>query len=86
MFRINGCGTALYGKRAVDAQTNTYIATLYFTLVFVPIFPLACYRVQKAQTRGWYFLRKVAFDRARKIHLGAFVALVVLWAIGAMAR
>jgi hypothetical protein len=86
MFRINGCGTALYGKRAVDDKTNTYVATLYATLIFVPIFPIACYRVQKAPTRGWYFLGKVAFDRTRKIHLAAFGLLFVLWAISAMAR
>ena len=86
MFRVNGCGTALMGKRAEDSQTNTYIATLYATFVFLPVFPIACYRVQKAPTRGWYFIGKVGFDNARKIHLAAFVALFVVWAIAAIAR
>jgi hypothetical protein len=27
MFRINGCGVALYGRRDADQETGTYVAT-----------------------------------------------------------
>ena len=38
----------MYGRRDYDEGTDSYIATLYFVIAFVPLFPLACYRVQTA--------------------------------------
>ncbi len=55
LMRFNGCGTGMYGHRDHDAQTNTYVSTLCFSLVFVPVFCLRAYRVAKAP-RGWYFI------------------------------
>jgi hypothetical protein len=55
MFRFNGCGIALYGRRDADAETKTYVATWCVSLLFVPCFCLRAYRVSPAQ-RGWYFI------------------------------
>ena len=41
MYTFNGIGSKLYGKRDFDTHTQSYVATLYFTFVFLPIFPLA---------------------------------------------
>ncbi|MDB5356661.1 MAG: hypothetical protein JWN24_3114 [Phycisphaerales bacterium] len=55
MVRLNGCGTGIYGKRDFDPETNTYVATLCISIVFVPILCIRAFRVAPAQ-RGWYFL------------------------------
>jgi hypothetical protein len=58
LFRLNGCGTAMFGSRNFDAHTGTYLKTYGLTLVFIPVLPFACYRVADAQEGGWYFLGK----------------------------
>lgn len=55
LFRINGCGVALYGARDRDTQTGAYVATWCLSLLFVPCLCLRAYRVAKAPS-GWYFL------------------------------
>ena len=59
MYTFNGIGSKLYGKRDFDPHTQSYIATLYFTFVFLPIFPLASYRVRDAGGSRYQFLGKV---------------------------
>src|SRR5262245_3056952 len=56
LFRINGCGIGLYGRRELDRETQTYIATSCICLVFIPILALSAYRVARAAGGGWYFL------------------------------
>ncbi|MES2921229.1 MAG: hypothetical protein V4819_06775 [Verrucomicrobiota bacterium] len=58
LFTINGFGLGMYGKRAFDAPTGTYIKTRCLCALFVPLFPLDAYRVANAQGGGWYFLGK----------------------------
>jgi tetratricopeptide (TPR) repeat protein len=53
---VNGIGCALYGRRDEDPETGTYVATHYFTVLFVPLCALGAYRVIQAQEGGWYFL------------------------------
>lgn len=43
-FSLNGCGTKYYGSRDV-AEDGSYITTLWITFVWVPIIPLASYRI-----------------------------------------
>lgn len=75
---VNGMGFKLYGKRDHDAQTQSYVATRYFVLFFLPVFPVTSYRV-RPEGRGWVFLGRVPFGRNQRVHLGAF--LVVLAAL-----
>lgn len=56
MFRINGCGVALYGSRDQDAETGTYVATWCLALVFIPVLALRAYRVARSPRGGWYFV------------------------------
>lgn len=76
---LNGIGFTLLGKRDEDAQTGTYVATVYFTFFFLPLFPVKSYRVRPAQ-KGWYFLGRVKYGRAQKIHWALFLV-VCAWVV-----
>ena len=66
MFRLNGVGTALHGA-ADRARDGTYIATLFFTFVFVPVVPLSSWLVREAGGRSWTFLGKVPLSPAHRV-------------------
>lgn len=55
MFRVNDCGTLVYGRRDFDDETGTYVKTYGISLVVIPVFALTAYRVSDA-ARGWYFI------------------------------
>lgn len=81
LWTLNGIGTTLYGHRDADAHTSSYVATLYFVFFFIPLAPLACYRVRDAGPKGWSFLGKVPFSQRERIHLFWLVVAVVLFLI-----
>jgi tetratricopeptide (TPR) repeat protein len=56
---VNGIGTSLAGRRDYDEETNTYVTTLCFCVLFVPVIPLAAYRVAEAGGGRYYFLGRV---------------------------
>jgi len=68
MFTFNGIGTRLYGKRGYDPHSQSYVSTLFFTFIFLPIFPLASYRVRNVGGGQYQFLGKVP------LKLTAFIA------------
>jgi tetratricopeptide (TPR) repeat protein len=82
MFTFNGVGTSLYGKQEPDPTDLTHIGTLFITLLFLPVFPLAQYLVSPADASSWYFHAKVPLNRKmrlwRQATLGCAVALVCL--------
>ncbi len=45
MFTFNGIGTKLYGNREVDPSNGSYVTTKWFTIFYLPIFPLGSFRV-----------------------------------------
>jgi hypothetical protein len=47
MFRFNGIGTTIYGKREVNPDDGSNIVTKWFTVLYFPIIPLGSYRVIK---------------------------------------
>ena len=59
LFRINGIGTTILGQRDYDPETETYVTTLWLTLLFLPVLAFASYRVANAQEGGWYFFGRV---------------------------
>ena len=77
---VNGFGTMLYGNRDPDSRTGTYVATLYFCALFIPVIPLACYRVRNAGS-GWQFLGKVRFGTVQKWQLGVLGAALFIWIV-----
>ena len=83
MFRLNGVGTALHGA-ADRARDGTYIATLFFTFVFVPVVPLSSWLVRHAGDNSWNFFGKVPLSRAHRIWrwvAAGLVAALVLFAV-----
>jgi len=75
MFTFNGIGTTLYGRRAVDKATQTYVATLFFVFLFIPVFPIAAYRVRHVGGNQYQFFGKVPLTK------WAFLPLVVILAL-----
>jgi hypothetical protein len=74
---FNTIGTMLYGSSNFDINTSSYETTLYFGVLFIPLFPLSRYRVIKEGDR-YRFLGKLAFRQTEKWHLGLFLFSVAL--------
>jgi hypothetical protein len=84
MFTINGFGTSLYGRADVDSNDQTYIATLFFVFVFIPVFPIGSYLVRDGQTKrkSWSFLAKAPLATLMHLWQRAVAAgLLVLLAV-----
>jgi cellulose synthase operon protein C len=80
MFRLNGCGVALYGARDQDAQTGTYIKTHAISLIFFPVFALGAYRVAKADGgEGWHLIGKEPLSAFVRTWNMLVVAAVLGW-------
>lgn len=79
LYTINGIGTKLYGRRGMHAASGTYVATLYFVVLFVPVMPLRCYRVRDGEGGGWHFIGRVPFSQNEKIHAWGVAAALALW-------
>ncbi len=58
LFTLNGCGLKLYGSRDQHPQSDSYVTTLFITLIFIPIFPIKAYRVVASSSNSYYFLGK----------------------------
>lgn len=43
---INSCGFKIYGRSDYDEETDSYMTTQFFVLLFIPFFPVARYRVR----------------------------------------
>lgn len=80
---INGFGFALYGKSDYDEETRSYATTYYFVGLFIPVFPIARYRVVDQGGRRYSFLGKLPLRNADRWHLGiAAAAIAVLLVCG----
>jgi tetratricopeptide (TPR) repeat protein len=67
MMRVHGIGTTLIGSRDHDPETDTYVKTLAFTILFLPVLALGAYRVAGSPEGGWYFLGKVPLSGFAKV-------------------
>lgn len=59
LYTLNGIGATFYGKRDFDPGSNSYVTTHLFTVFFIPIGPLAAYRVISAGSNSYNILGKV---------------------------
>ena len=74
---INGIGFTLYGSTDKNPSNGSYMATYYFIFFFVPVFPIARYRV--IPTGGGYrFLGKGPLRTFDKFHIAITIGLLVL--------
>ncbi|MEW5850082.1 MAG: hypothetical protein AB2A00_14935 [Myxococcota bacterium] len=60
---FNGIGTVLAGSRD-ERPDGSYVSTLFFCVLFIPLVPISAYRVVRAEGGGWYFLGKVPLSPA----------------------
>lgn len=77
LYTINGFGVTLYGNTDKNPSDGSYMATYYLVFFFVPVLPLARYRV--IPTGGGYrFLGKGALRPFDKWHIAVSIGLIVL--------
>ena len=73
---VNGIGVTLYGS-SDHRPDGSYMATYYFVVLAIPVFPIARYRV--IPTGGGYrFLGKGKLRTFDKWHIGVSLGLIAL--------
>lgn len=63
---INGIGTSLYGHS--DEVDGTYVAVLCFCFLFIPLIPIARYRVSSYDGKSYRFYGKLPLTTTNKVH------------------
>lgn len=58
LVTFNGIGLTLCGRRN-EAADGTYVATLCFAVIFIPLFPVRSYLVRSLGDNSWGFLGRV---------------------------
>ena len=74
---VNTMGFKLYGKSDRDEETDSYMTTHYFVAMFVPLFPIARYRVISEDGEGYRFLGKGKLRGIDWLHLAVFAVVVI---------
>lgn len=77
MRTLNGIGTKMYGASRFEADRRYELSNLYFTIWFLPIFPLARYLVQR-EGDAYRFFGQAPWTKWMKVHLGASFATAVV--------
>lgn len=80
LFTVNGIGFRLYGARD-RWPDGSYVATYCFCVLFVPIVPVAAYRVRDVDSTTYQFLAKEPLGPIAKVWRG----LALLGTLGAVA-
>lgn len=83
LWTINGCGLRLYGRSDPDPRTDTFVATHYLTILFIPILPLARYRVRQYSSRRYQFYGRLPLRAGDYWHIGIVAALFLGLCVGA---
>ena len=84
--RVNGIGCALYGRRDVDRENGSYVKWHCFCVLWIPLLPIASYRVVDADG-GWYILGRLPFHPVEKfvrmtaLAVMAGAALAAMWGL-----
>lgn len=88
-----GIGTHFYGKDCFNKQDQSYITTLWYIFLFIPIFPIQSYRVIKNKpnyspsvvlpsiTNNYTILSELSFlpKQIIKIYLSGLFLVVLLF-------
>ena len=84
LFTLNGVGLGMAGRRDFDNETQTYLKSLCFVILFIPIFCFRTYRVTDSPGRGWYFIGREPLSMFAKVwnllflsSIGALIAIAV---------
>ena len=79
MTMINGIGFMPVGERDRDSMTDTYVTTVFFCFIYLPLFGFGSYRVADASppethllgrfhTESWHFYGRVPMSTFCKIY------------------
>jgi len=63
--RVNGTGSTVIGRNEIG-EDGTYLTTEWFTVVFIPVFPICSYRVTQ-RGRGSYLIHSKQPPRLRSV-------------------
>ncbi len=83
LYTINGFGCTVYGDSDYDAETRSKVMTYYFVALFIPIFPIARYRVINEGDR-YRFLGKLPLRTADRWHLWIAMTAIFVVIIGSI--
>jgi len=83
LYTFNGIGATFYGRRDYDTDTQSYVTTHWFTALFVPIVPLAAYRVSDTGAKSYSIYGRVPLSPFLKRYRWAVLAAIVLLIIWA---
>jgi tetratricopeptide (TPR) repeat protein len=79
LFTLNSIGTGFWGKRDEDPSSGSYITTLCFVVLFLPLIPLSAYRVIRDKDKRYSVLGKVPLSKmASRMRWGIPLGLL-LW-------
>lgn len=67
LYTINGIGSRLYGATDHEPFRGSYIATYYFTVLYIPLFPVRRYRVIPTDG-GYQFLGRAPLRQGDQVH------------------
>ncbi len=83
---VCGTGTRLYGRRAQDPGTGSYVATRWLTVLCVPILALGRYRVRQLADGRYGFSRPLPLSWwERTLNVLALLVFLALLAVAALA-
>lgn len=80
LHTINGVGATFYGKRDFDEKTKSYITVHWFVFLFLPVIPLARYRVSDSGSNQYMIYGQVPLSPfLRKYIWGVLIAILLLF-------
>jgi hypothetical protein len=82
LSQSKGFGMHLVGRRGYDEETHSYIKTLCFCLLYIPIIAVRAYRLIDNPGGGWYLLGRVPLSRGARIGNVSFIVAVLAVAGG----
>ncbi|MFB3812672.1 MAG: hypothetical protein ACE14L_01060 [Terriglobales bacterium] len=84
LYTFNGIGVRFYGRRDFDTKTKTYITVHWFVVLFLPILPLACYRVSDSGPNLWTIYGRVPLTPFLRKYRWGVLAIIAILVIAAM--
>jgi hypothetical protein len=76
LHHLWGFGLYLYGERDFDLETVSFVRTLCFCLLYIPVLPLRAYRVTPTDD-GWNYLGRVPVSTPARL-FGSLISLSLL--------
>jgi len=80
---VNGVGTTFYGRRDWDATTRTYTTTQWLVALFIPLFPIASYKVSDTGPNSYRIYGRVPLSPLLSKYRWAVLAAIAMLIIAA---